>query len=36
MKCPVCSDKINVDLDLGTAKCYNCGWKRESIYIKKV
>ena len=28
LRCPVCSDKLDINLGLGTAECHNCGWKK--------
>jgi DNA-directed RNA polymerase subunit RPC12/RpoP len=28
VKCPVCSDKLDVDIKLKSVKCHGCGWNK--------
>ena len=28
MKCPVCSDKLDIDIKLKSAQCHSCGWNK--------
>jgi len=35
LKCPVCSDKLDVDVKLRTFVCHGCGWEKAVKAIMK-